>query len=177
MKTLCLTFIKVISSLQNPVPDNVDQIIKSQVAQQFLLSHPNQKLLFDEPNCELKGSYTFSNSSLIMEADHTGWSGNLELSFDDLLAGRKISFARVSPIKRLFRTPETLGMTTQKPESAVPILLKASLATAVIIGIVSILKNSVEPSKISQPKSSRVKSALSNPKQNAPIQIQESSKF
>src|SRR5690606_34364440 len=79
-------------------PEEVQELLKKRISHQWTQQGSSKKLLFDAPNCELQGTYTFSDRELILIADHTEWRGRLEVMMTDVLEGRSLAFSRVKPL-------------------------------------------------------------------------------
>src|SRR4051812_40278939 len=99
MNLHCLSFFQALATALNPLPPDVEKTVKSRLSYQYHIQYPNQEIHFDDPQCELKGVYTLTSSSLILNGDNDVWKGSLEIPFNNLLDGKKISFFAVSPTR------------------------------------------------------------------------------
>jgi hypothetical protein len=136
MKIVCVSFLKIVSTLLNPVPDKIEDLLRNRIETQYRMSVPSRELHFDDPNCENKGTYTYTSTSILLNAENKLWSGTLELDFNSLLDGRKISFEKVSPVRRLFTSEGLTERSSNRDGFFESTAVRSTLAAVLIAGVV-----------------------------------------
>jgi hypothetical protein len=151
--TLCIAFFQAVATLSNPLPAEVEKTLKSRMSYQFQVQHPNLSLEFDDPQCRWKGVYTYTASTVILNADNEMWAGSLETSFTDLMEGRKISFVGISPVKKFFSTSVSTDSRWQAPSGPTikTVIVSGTLLAAITYALVQALGSSTSKAKSTKP--------------------------
>lgn len=115
---LCLTFMQMLGNSHSHIPQHVDGLLKSKMRMAFHAQYPQATLDFNNEACPNRGQYWYNSNGLVLEAEHTLWSGRLENSISDLLDGQKIAYAQTA----------RGALTEHEPASALETVLASSLA-------------------------------------------------
>jgi len=92
IKTACISFMITIQSQGNLIPEQIKEIYQNKIQEQWSYHNPEISLSFDKKTCQFKGQYVEDTEDVILNAQNELWSGELKLSYDDLIQGKKIYF-------------------------------------------------------------------------------------
>ncbi len=171
---LCLSFFQAVATLANPLPADIEATVRSRISYQYAEQNPSQKLAFDDPTCSQKGVYSYTATSIVLNAENEVWRGAYEISFNDLLDGKKLSFANVSPISKLYPKiadgTSDARYTAPKASSRVgAIVVSGAVIGAVVYAVMSASKKS--------PKSNPKRAEAQPSATSAKIRFSESTRY
>lgn len=95
MKTLC--FALLLS--QNSIPDNsppkhIQELLKKRILYQVKQQLPEKQFIFDEPTCDVIGSYDYVNNAVQIKT--TDQNTQLEFAYVDILNGKKLELSEIT---------------------------------------------------------------------------------
>jgi hypothetical protein len=82
----------MLSQQNQNIPNSIQNLARYQIKEQFKKEHPSIRFEFEDPSCDQKGTYFFSDTEVHLEANHTVWPGIHTYRIADVVEGKKLDF-------------------------------------------------------------------------------------
>ncbi|MEZ4813732.1 MAG: hypothetical protein R3A80_00800 [Bdellovibrionota bacterium] len=95
MKTLCFALLLSQNSIpENSPPKHIQELLKKRILYQIKQQLPDKQFNFDEPTCDVIGSYDYANDAVRISS--TDQNTQIELPYVDILNGKKLELSEIT---------------------------------------------------------------------------------